>query len=232
MYIYENLKFFAYYLFWCGLLYISYPATHLFLDKFYTNYRVISPKHKQQYFISNIIKSVVLSYCSYSATITLYNYTNGIWKLDDIKYLGAIYASTDMVSMFKVEKMQINTVVHHVLVQILFLVSLFIFNFNVDTLSLGIVIYAIFSTLSFLVNAYLALRLTIFKENIIKSLATCSAVIYQFCCVINWLFQLYYLFTRCEINVVFRMMYFFVLGLIIFDDLVLIKYLINNSYLS
>ena len=145
MYVYENLYILLNYFIWCSILYISYPVTHILLNQFYPNYQKINPKHKQQYFISNIIKGTVLGYCSYSASLILYNYSKGIWDLEEIKYLGAIYASTDMVSMFKVEKMQINTIVHHVLVQILFLMSLFVFNFEVDTLSLGIVIYAIFS---------------------------------------------------------------------------------------
>jgi len=231
MYLYENINFFLNYLMWCGILYISYPTVHLLLNSLYSPYQEITPKHKQQYFISNIIKGTVLGYCSYNAITILYNFTNGSWDLENIKYLGAIYASTDMVSMFKVEKMQTNTIVHHILVQILFLLSLFIFNFDVNTLSLGIVIYAIFSTLAFSVNLYLALRLTIENDKIIKLLATISGIIYQCCCIINWLFQIYFLFTRCDINVIFRMIYLAVLGLIIFDDLVLIKFLIKNSFL-
>ena len=124
MYIYENIRYFFSYLMWCGILYISYPISHLFLNKYYLPYKHINPKHKQQYFISNMIKGIVLGYCSYNATITLFNYSNGIWDLESIKYLSAIYASTDMVSIFKVEKMQINTIVHHILVQILFILSL------------------------------------------------------------------------------------------------------------
>jgi hypothetical protein len=232
MYIYENIRYFLNYLMWCGILYISYPITHLYLNKFYVPYQNINPKHKQQYFISNMIKGLVLGYCSYNATIILLNYTKNIWNLENIKYLGAIYASTDMVSIFKVEKMQINTIIHHILVQILFMISLFILNFNHDSLALGIVIYAIFSTLAFSVNLYLALRLTIDNDKVLKTLATTSGIIYQFCCTINWVFQIYFLFTRCEINVLFRMFYFAILGLIIFDDLVLIKYLIKNSFLG
>ena len=154
------------------------------------------------------------------------------WNTDNIKYLGAIYSSTDMVSMFKVSKMQINTIVHHIIVQILFFISLFILDFNIETLALGIVIYAIFSTLAFLVNIYLALRLTIKSKFILKVLATASCIIYQICCFVNWFFQIHFLFTNCDINVAARILYFLLLGLIIFDDIVLIKFLIKNSYLN
>jgi hypothetical protein len=232
IYFYENIHSLMNYILWCAFLYILYPITHITLNKFYGNYQKIYPKHKQQYFISNLLKGLLLCYLSYSASAVLYNLSQNNWNLETIKYLGVIYASTDMVSMFKVEKMQINTIIHHTLVQILFLISLLLFNFNKDSLALGIVVYAAFSTLAFSVNLYLALRLTIKNEKIIKTISTISAIIYQICCVVNWLFQIYFLFTHCDISVFIRMLYFLILGLIIYDDLILIKFLINNSLLT
>ena len=60
MYVYENLYSLLNYFIWCSILYISYPVTHILLNQFYPDYQEINPKHKQQYFISNIIPRLCL----------------------------------------------------------------------------------------------------------------------------------------------------------------------------
>ena len=74
------------------------------------------------------------------------------WNTHTIKYLGGAYATLDMVSILRVEKMQINTILHHIIVQFLYLISLFLLDFNVDTIARGVVIYAVFSTFAFTIN--------------------------------------------------------------------------------
>lgn len=204
----------------------------MFMAKYSAKYLQIEPKHKQVYFVSNILKGLMLGLFSINAYNILKNYYNyNIWNKKDIKYLGGIYSSLDLISMFKVEKMQYNTVIHHSMVQILYLIGLIFLDFNPNTVANGIVIYAIFSTFSFIVNIYLALRLILFDKFYIKLLASISSLIYQVSCAFNWSYQVYFLYSS-NIHLFIKFLYIIVLSSIIFDDIVLIKFLNTNSFLN
>jgi len=233
MFFYDNIIFLVYNFISCSILYFIYNPVHIICEKYLTPYRNIYPAHKKIYFVSNLIKSIVLGIFSYKSFLILFQYTYyNNWLQYDVKYLGAVYASLDMVSILKVPKMQLNTTIHHIVVQILFIGSLLVLDFDKNSLSNGIVIYAIFSTFAFLVNLYLALRLIIDDKNHLRLLASISSLVYQVCCTINWSYQSYFLYTHSHIHLIIRIMYAIILGSIIFDDLVLIKFLNKNSFLN
>ena len=191
--MFANIDFIVYYLLSNTFIYFMYPTINFFMSKLSDSYNKIKPKHKQVYFVSNILKGGVLGIFSYNAYNILKNYYNySLWNKYDIKLLGAMYASLDMISTINVHKMQLNTIIHHIVVQILYLSALIFLDFGEDTVSKGIVIYAIFSTFAFIVNIYLALRLIYFDKYYLKILASISSFIYQVCCALNWGYQVYF----------------------------------------
>ena len=200
------------------------------MNKF-EKYKLIKPKHKQIYFNSNIIKGSILGSLTIYVFYIYFNYIfYNVWKINDIRYLGSIYASIDLVSIFKVNKMQINTIIHHVIVQILYFISLFVYQFNVNTLSRGIIFYAFFSTFSFIVNIYLALRLIISDKYKIK-LAFISSCVYKICCFLNWIYQIYFIYIINSF-IITKLIYISILCGIIYDDIILICFLNKASFLS
>ena len=229
LYIQQNLLFLIFYVFSNVLIYYLYPITHS-LMKSIDKYSNINPEHKKIYFVSNLIKGTVLGLFTPLAFGILYSYfIHNIWNLCLIKTMAAVYCSLDLVSIFCIHKMQFNTTVHHIMVQVLFIISLLCFDFREDTISNPIVIYAIFSTFAFSVNLYLAVRLILHKN--LKLIATFASIVYQFCCTINWSYQCYYLYIS-NIDVIFKIIYSILILGIISDDIVLIKFLNKNSYLK
>jgi len=229
MYIEENEKYLYFYIIFSIGLYILYPFLDIILNNI-EKYKTINPKHKQQYFISNLVKGTILGIITPHSYFILYNYSfNNIWDLNEIKILASLYASIDLVSMFHVKKMQTTTIVHHSMVQVFYIISLLCFNFDKNTISNPVVIYAIFSTFAYMVNTYLALRL-ILDVKYLKLCATISSIIYQFCCTLNWSYQCYYLYVS-HINIIVKLVYIIFIMSIVSDDIVLIKFLNKNSYL-
>lgn len=143
--------------------------------------------------------------------------------------MGGLYSSLDLVSIFFVKKMQKTTLVHHLMVQVFFLVSLFYFDFSKETIGNPIVIYAIFSVFAFIVNIYLALRLI--TDRFMKIIPTIASIIYQVCCLLNWSYQLHWIYTS-NIIIWTKIIYFLIIFSIITDDIVLIKFLNQNSYIN
>ena len=228
MFIIENLIHFLLYFINCIVIYNSYYLLDLLFIK-YKSYKSIEPQHKKVYFISNIIKGSVLGLFSPIAYLILHNYfLNNYWNIGLIKFFANIYTSLDLVSIFKVEKMQKNTIIHHIMVQILYLYSLVICDFNETTIAKPIVIYAIFSTFAFVVNLYLSFRLVL-NDTYLKYIATLSAFLYQFYCTLNWIYQIYYLNTE-NIEILYKIIYTLIILSIVNDDIVLIKFLNKNSF--
>lgn len=225
----DPLYFFICYLSFNVSLYYLYPFMDVVCSKYLVRYNHIEPKHKQTYFISNLLKGGILGFLSIYAYSILVNYFYyNLWDTHSIKYLGAVYATLDAVSIIKVDKMQLNTVIHHVIVQFLYMISLFALDFNVDTIARGVVIYAIFSTFAFLVNVYLALRLIVTNEIYKKKLAKMSSIVYRLSCFLNWSYQLYFIYS-VDSYITTKIIYSSVLVSIIYDDIVLIDFLNKNS---
>ena len=222
--MYSNIKPFLFYLFFNVIIYYSYSIVDIIFHKYSLSYNNINPTHKKIYFTSNIVKGVTLGLFSISAfNIFIQYFIYNYWNTNYIRYLGGMYASLDIVSIIKVPKMQMNTFIHHLIVQLLYYYSLFIVDFNENTLAKGIVIYAIFSTFCYIVNVYLALRLIINEKYNIQ-LSKISNYIYKTCCLLNWCYQLYLLYI-VDSYIITKLIYITILGLVVFDDIVLIQFL-------
>lgn len=226
MFFLKNISYLNQYLFWNYLIYISYNPIHHLMDKYILNYRNIYPQHKKKYVISNLIKGLALGLNSHIGVRFLYNYIHyGLWDLKTIKMFGAIYAALDMTSMFHVEKMQTNTKIHHIMVQVLYLSGLVFYNFNKNSLANPMVIYAIYSALAYIVNIYLSLRIFIDNKSFLKKIKYLSYLIYICCCAQNWSYQLYFLTNNNNIPLIQKAVYSGIITSIVYDDWVLIKYL-------
>ena len=226
MFLLSNVTYITQYLCWNYLIHISYNPVGSLMNKYLMNYRDINPEHKKIYVVSNLIKGLVLGLNSHVGIKLLYNYyVYGLWDLRTIKMFGAIYASLDMVSMFHVEKMQTNTKIHHIMVQVLYFMGLLRYNFNEKSLANPMVIYAIYSGLAYMVNIYLSLRVFVKNEKMLKTMKYVNYIIYINCCAQNWLYQGYFLTTTNNIPLIEKCVYSSIIMSIIYDDWVLINFL-------
>ena len=100
---------------------------------------------------------------------------------------------------------------------------------KVDIITL-IVLYAIFSSLTFLVNFYLGYRVQSVNIMIKYYLSQTANAIYMISCIINWSLQLY-LFYAIIWNVPLHhtILYLFFLYSVVKDDLILMRWLHNDQ---
>jgi hypothetical protein len=100
---------------------------------------------------------------------------------------------------------------------------------KVDIITL-IVLYAIFSSLTFLVNFYLGYRVQSVNIMIKYYLSQTANAIYMISCIINWSLQLY-LFYGIIWNVPLHhtILYLFFLYSVVKDDLILMRWLHNDQ---
>lgn len=182
-------------------------------------------KKKKNYVLSNLIKSGLLFVYTPSALYILYDTMyNDNWNNLKIKNMGSLYAIPDFVSLFMVKNMNISTKIHHTLVVIFYLSNL-MNDYNKENIFRPLTVYAIFSTLAYSVNFTLAIRF--FKnKNIKKILTPLSFYIYLTCCIINWLWNIYYIQKLLYINNHFTIyIYMLFISFIVWDDIILLKWL-------
>ena len=207
-------------------------ASYYFLDfvlwRLSRRYKEIKPIHKSYYVRSNMIKGLLLGFWSpYAINLLISLYLYDSWNKEQLKVLAALYSSLDTVSLYMVPKMQLNTIVHHVAVFLLYMYCLWC-DFELVGLTRIIIVYAIWSTLAWTVNLYLSLRVYIEKTNYkLHVLCICAFTSYLGCCIMNWSYQLNSLYTFWN-NDEFGfgcLCYFITMLLIIYDDIVLMHYL-------
>ena len=186
---------------------------------------VLTPKYRAV----NIAKSFVLLLCSVPC----------LYIMSDIVYLktvpvemthvaGAIYASLDMSALIYNPYNHISTNVHHVVVQIMYYYCLY-HNWDSDTLSKPIVVYASFSAWAYLVNGRLAIRQMKMNSFLRTAIALVALTVYSLCCLSNWSFQTYLLLNN---SYDYTLLYVTCLGFIVYDDLKLLRYLYTSGVVN
>lgn len=234
MYLLNLLYFFFIYGIELGfMLYITKLSHELFDDNI-PSFNSITPTHKKWYVTCNLVKSVIFALTSYHSYYLLTSFIiNNIWDNTQFLYLGCLYASIDMSSIILVPKLSTNTFYHHLVVNILFFYSLFT-NMNPNSFASLIVIYALFSVLAFSVNFYLGLRILIPASPLLEYLSTFCFVNYLLCCLPNWSYQFYNLYFNDNFinnySFIPRFLFCGVIMVVVYDDLVLMKYLKDHSY--
>jgi hypothetical protein len=204
-----------------GLLYSFFFKNILFIK---LNY------NRKLYVIKNIAKSIGLFFLSIYSSKTLYNaVVYDIWDNKKIHILGFMYASSDILSLILVRKLPNSTKIHHTSVLFLCIVNS-LTDYSIPIHWRGIVIYAFFSSYTYLVNTYLGVRLVTSKENS-KLICRLAMYIYVILCTVCWIYQfnnyIYWIFNKFTFSLLINM---FLISMVIYDDLILIDYLKKNSY--
>ena len=211
-----------------------YDVAYQYLDQHWPAFAKIHPAHKKWYVLSNYIKSVSLAAFAPFCTMVLYdNVFHNDWNNTLVLHLGCLYAVLDFTSIIKVPKLAKNTLYHHVAVTILYFYTL-TNGMHVDSFSRLIVVYAVFSTLAFPVNAYLATRVITDNQLLLKTFSSVAFVNYVTCCALNWSYQVFHLAWRdhflTEYGLIPIILFAGFIAVVMSDDIILIRYLRDHSF--
>lgn len=223
----------------CTLITIGMIICKYVWERIDPSFASITPSHKRWYVVANLSKALFLAVMALShrywlGTYRLYHYDQ--FQVLEVKRCGVIYVATDAVALYMVPKLPRSTIIHHV--STILLVGV-VTTMNLDVKGwdglLGVckmsVLYAIFSTIAYSVNAYLALRVVYPKASWLTWLVKVSLWTYLLCCACNWTIHALWL-TNLLVSLqlsAYNIFYGFILATIIHDDLVLIKWLINKN---
>ena len=206
---------------------------------FHPEFRSIKPPHKQWYVVANLSKSFFLGSMALSSRYWIYVYHFCVLDNMDtiyVKRCAILYVATDLVALFMVPKLPRSTILHHVTTTTLIIMVTAV---NLETKGYGgllgvskmVILYGIFSTIPYLVNAYLALRVVYPKAWWLLIVVKLSLWTYIFCCICNWSFHLIWLVSlilNTQLSV-FNVLYFSAMSMMVNDDIVLIKWLMKRS---
>ena len=203
------------------LYYLFYKIVNRCLQK-NDQYNKLSLDRKN-YFLKNIVKSIVLLYISSIGTYMIYNgYVMKIWKNRLFYQVGYQYAALDILGLIMVRKLPINSKIHHISSFILAYLNTRV-NYEKRTFWIGLPIYCLLSCYAFTVNLFLALRLVkSLKE--LKILIDLCYYSYGLLLGINWSYQLYVVYNYFEVS--FGLTFY--VSLILFvanDDIKLMRFL-------
>lgn len=182
---------------------------------------------RRLYIVKNYVKSFVLAACSYRAILQAYAVLFDNDSLDDTstQINTLAYFLTDTVGLLLVRGLQFNTKLHHVVTNILG-IYVITSTFKPVCQQYLPVLYASFSSLAFLVNFYLAYRSHTDTPKVRYYLSKFSFWIYLLTSVVNWMVQIWYMNVLLSNEIyLFPFFYSFCLAVIIYDDIVLMKWL-------
>jgi len=102
-------------------------------------------------------------------------------------------------------------------------------NNNLDIITL-IVTYAIFSSMAFLVNFYLGVRIYSKNDELKGFLSKMSLCIYILSCLVSWTFQIYLAkIVIPQVPIWHTLLYFCFLYSVCKDDIILMKWLYDDN---
>ena len=205
------------------------------LDK---NFDSITPSHKKMYVVANLSKAILLGILASSPRYWAgsFRFYHDAFQGIEIKRCGIIYIATDFVALFLVPKLPRSTMIHHITTSIMAIVvtSMDIqvpgWNGLLGVAKMGI-LYGLFSSAAFPVNAYLALRVVYPKAKWMPALIHVCLVTYILCCTLNWgihVVWLYRVISGFELSI-YPFLYLVAVYFMVTDDIVLIKWLIKRG---
>jgi len=202
-----------------------YNVVFYILNIYCKSFNNINPEHKKMYVVKNYIKSFYLACLCF----TLPYYINGQYDILFIKRCAIFYFMNDLIGLLLVHKLPITTIIHHSTTT---LCGLFIFlkdDNHLDIITL-IVLYAIFSSLTFMVNFYLGNRVHCYNIVFKYYISLIANFIYILSCIINWLLQLYLFFGIIwTIPLYQTILYICFLYSVVKDDLILMRWLYDDQ---
>ncbi len=202
-------------------------------------FRAITPSHKQWYVVANLSKSFFLGCMALSPRYWIgvyYGYVLNNMVGLSFKRCGMLYISTDLVALYMVPKLPRSTVLHHITTTLLIVMVTFV---DIEMLGFGgllgvskmALLYGIFSSIAYLVNAYLALRVVYSNTWWLPILVQLSLWPYILCCICNWTVHFIWLVSlilNWELSII-NIVYLLAIGTMVNDDIILIRWLIKRS---
>ena len=212
-----------------GTTYILFTFLNIFIYYFLSKYEVFNNNNTailtKKYRVVNITKSFLLAIASIPGGYIIYSILYlGTIPNEVTNIVAILYCSLDLSAILYNPYNHISTNIHHIVVQFLYYYGLY-YEWDDNTLCKPIVVYAIFSCFAYSVNGRLAIRRMRFNKEIYSLITKTSFVIYIICCICNWTIQAKFLLTENYGNQVY--IYMFLLSIIIYDDIFLLKYLYN-----
>ena len=223
----------------CTVVTVAMVVSKAAWDYFDPVFATVTPAHKKWYIVANLYKAFFLAVMALS-----YRYWVGAYMgfyLDDfimlpVKRCAMIYVATDVVSLYMVPKLPRSTIMHHVVTTTL---CLFVSAIDITIAGwgglLGIskmtLLYGMFSTIAFPVNAYLALRVVYPNAKWMTALVKFSLWTYILCCAGNWSTHVFWL-IRISVNFelsIYSLLYILAISVMVYDDTVLIRWLMKRS---
>ena len=223
----------------CVLVTLVLILSKLIWERFDSRFASISPSHKKWYVVANLSKSFFLACMALSSRYWIGVYSGFFldkFQTVELKRCGMLYIVTDIVALYMVPKLPRSTILHHVsTATLIMLVSGIDVSIKGWGGFLGVckmaLVYGIFSSFAFLVNAYLALRVVYPQAKWMPLFVKLSLYPYVLCCAINWTVHLVWLagiVAALDISV-YNVLYVFAISFMVHDDIVLIKWLIRRS---
>jgi hypothetical protein len=191
------------------------------------SFKEINPTHKKLYVVKNFIKSFFLAGLCTKLSNFIYLF-NGTVDLIFIKRCAIYYIMNDVIGLILVKKLPTTTKIHHITTSLCGLASFMKESNNLDIITL-IVLYAIFSSMSFCVNFYLGFR--IYSTNILakRYLSKISFWVYLLSCIVNWILQgLLAILVIPIVPIYHTLFYIAFLYSVGKDDIILMKWLYDD----
>ena len=208
-----------------------------FLDP---QFRSITPSHKRWYVVANMSKAFFLFCMCISTRYWIGGYKchhDDDCQLTELKRCMMLYIATDTVALYMVPKLPFSTALHHVSTT---LISFVVCSVNLKVKGMAGLLgfckmgcfYGILSTIPFLVNAYLALRVVYPQAGWVRLLSRISLLTYLVTCALNWSFHALWLLGYWAPDRDFSGYTFLYMGMLSFlvhDDIVLVRWLIRQG---
>jgi len=209
----------------CSLLHYSYEI----LDRDFlhqsTSYCRLT-EEKRAYVIKNVLKGVYLGILFIASLyFVVPKMLRNEWDNATLQSFASLYVSNDIVGLYRV-KLHTSTRLHHMTAAV-FLMASWCVDFDNSITAKMLCVYTLFSCATFPVNLYLGLRfIQDVRDDFMKTLFKCAKNSYTICCILNWLIQLYMTYDNKE---TFLMVYLAGLSLIIYDDIILLRWFYKNN---
>eukprot|EP00045_Choanoeca_perplexa_P003758 m.33247 g.33247 ORF g.33247 m.33247 type:complete len:329 (+) comp12214_c1_seq1:148-1134(+) len=240
-----------------GILAGLWVAMHRLFVRCWPTFAAVRPEHKQWYIIANFSKALLLGgqccsfawwYYSYLHNACAFNPLLRVVKLGEFqpctydayplqemwtKTVCATYVITDALALLMVPKLPTSTIIHHVSTTI-FLALVLTVRLTDYPVGQKLVMYGFWSTISFPVNAFLALRVLYPTARRLKHFAQFCALVYAVCCFFNWLLHIVWAVDGLLIsqdwtwfNGLLNIAYLGLACSLVNDDIVLLKWLVT-----
>jgi len=210
------------------------------------------PYSKRIYVVANLGKSLVLGLQAISPSWWYYSFFHYRCNVDPIlkvlgyaslgpcvfdavpgqilstKIVSDTYVTTDIAALIIVPKLPTTTVIHHISTT-LFLIFVLFTPFHTYAAGQKVMFYGFCSTLAYLVNSFLALRVVNPRAKFLQPLAIVAASIYSLCCAFNWgIHGVWLLDSALNGALSLPILIYLVLVLnLVRDDLILMKWLLT-----